>query len=285
MKFTAAALNQNQKLLILKASVLFALLVVTFYPIYAPLYERFTAKNSYYSHGFLIPLISAFILWRKREKFKALTVSPSSWGLGVLISGVLLHVASAALKVNFTSYLSLIIVLCGLILYLGGKSFLKEAAFGIIFLFFMIPLPEVIVIGISFKMKIMAAHLSTVFANWMGVGALREGSTIHLAKGQILIGDPCSGLRSLISFLALGVLFAYFSQASFLKRLFLVICTAPIALLSNIARIMLLVFVTHIYGEKAAMGFVHDASGIMAFVLAFLGFIAISRVLKGSDEA
>ncbi len=272
--------KKERNIAIVKLSLVAVFFLLMFYPTYGHLQGRFNAPDSYYSHGILIPFLCAWLVWRKRKKLSAIKVKPALSGFFVMLCGILLHLGGVALKINFASYLAMVVVLSGLVLYLLGKEFFIQLLFPISFLFFMMPLPAVVIIGISFRMKMIAASLATISVNAMGVPAVKDGSTIYLNNGYLVIGDPCSGLRSLISFFALGVLFTQITDAHRIKRIALVIATVPIALLSNVLRIIVLVLVTHIYGEEATMGFVHDFTGVMVFVLGFLGFIAVSRMLK-----
>ncbi len=269
---------------IIKITIIVFLFIAIFVPTLISLAGRFTAADSYYSHGFLVPLICAYLIWRKRKKLKSLPISSSRAGLFVLVGGLLMHVISSILKINFGSYLSIIIVLEGLVLYLLAKEINPQLLFPLTFLIFMIPLPSVIIINISFKMKMFAAQLASSLINQVGISAVRDGSTIYLPNGQLVVGNPCSGLRSLISLLALGValgaLFTQFVKGSAAQKNTLFISAIPIALLSNMLRIIMLLWVTYVYGERVAMGFFHDFSGILVFVFAFLGLIFVSRILK-----
>ncbi|MFH1678449.1 MAG: exosortase/archaeosortase family protein [Candidatus Omnitrophota bacterium] len=266
---------------VLKIIILVFLLAGIFVPTFVSLSGRFTAADSYYSHGFLIPFVCAYLVWRKRSKLKSLPIEPCQTGLIVLAGGLLLLIISSLLKINFGSYFSLIIVIEGLVLYLWGRKINRELIFPIVFLIFMIPLPSVVIIAISFKMKILAAQAASFFANRIGILAVRDGSIIYLPNGkQLMVGDPCSGLRSLISLLALGAIFTQFVRGSRLQKNALFISAIPIALVSNILRLMALVWVTYVYGEKAALGFFHDFTGMLVFVFAFLGLMFMTRVLK-----
>ena len=266
---------------IIKTSILALILGVIFFPTLVSMAGRFTAADSYYSHGFLIPPLSAFLIWRKRKALKALPIEPSPIGLWVLSGGLLLHVISSLLKLNFGSYLAIVIVLQGLGLYLFGKKINRLVLFPIALLLFMIPLPGVVIIGTSFRMKMFAARASTYLINLIGISAIRDGSILFLPNGgQLMIGDPCSGLRSLISLLALGALFTQFVNGSRLKKQALFLSSIPIALLSNMLRIIMLAWVTYVYGEQAAMGFFHDFSGLLVFVFAFLGLILSATILR-----
>lgn len=262
-------------------TVIACLLLAVFLPTFINLAKRFTAADSYYSHGFLVPPVSAYLIWRKRKRLKALLPAyPSPSGLILLIAGLLLHFISTVLKINFTSYLSLIIVLIGSSLYLLGKKVTREIAFPLGFLLFMIPLPAVIIIGLSFKMKILAAQIASKFVNMLGIPTLRDGSTIYLPHSFLLVGDPCSGLRSLISFLALGALFTQLISASRFKKNVLFLSTVPIALISNILRIIALLLVTYVYGQRIALGLFHDLTGIAVFIFAFIGLSVMVKILK-----
>lgn len=272
--------HRQRRILLLQLALVFVLFLILFYPTYWHLYGRFVQEDSYYSHGFLIPFVCAYLIWRKRKRLSEVIIKPNAWGLMITSCGIVLHFAGMALRFNFASYIAIIVVLSGLVLYLLGLQFFRQILFEIFFLLFMIPLPEVIIIGIAFHMKIFAAYLATLIVKLMNIPIVQHGSTIYLNSGRLEVGDPCSGLRSLISFLALGVLFTQFTDARIAKRLLLVVCTVPIAILSNVIRIMVLILVTHVYGEKAVAGFVHDFTGIMVFVLGFIGFIIASRILR-----
>ena len=256
------------------------LFLILFSPTYSPLFERFTARDSYYSHGFLIPFVSLYLVWRKRQLLKTIPLKPQPLGGFILAGGVLLHLVSTFLKINFISYMAIPIVLLGTSLYLGGKRLTKELLFPIAFLVFMLPLPKVLIIGIAFKMKLLATDASTFIVNRLGIEAKGVGSTIYYPGGHLLVGDPCSGLRSLITFLALGALFTQFVQASIWRKNLLFISVIPIALLSNLVRITIMVLVGYVYGQKAVSGFLHDFSGIMVFVLGFIGLVMASKILR-----
>jgi exosortase len=250
-------------------------------PTFVSLTGRFLAADSYYSHGFLVPLVSAYLIWRKRKRLKELLPArPCKSGLALLVGGLILHLISTLLKINFGSYFSLLIVLAGLALYLFGKRITRELIFPLTFLIFMIPLPSVIIIAVSFKMKVLAAQTASWTVNLIGIPTTRDGSTIYLPESFLLVGDPCSGLRSLISLLALGTVFTQFISGGLIRKITLFLSSIPIALISNVLRIISLLLVTHIYGERAALGFFHDLSGILVFIFAFIGLIIIMRFLK-----
>ena len=262
-------------------AVLVSLLVIlVFIPIYSHLILRFNARDSYYSHGFLIPLVVGYLVFKKRNILSSIEAKPCFFGLFVFVFGLGLHLISLVLKVNFTSYLAVPVVIAGILLYLKGVKFTKELLFPLCFLIFMLPLPAVMIVGMSYKLKIFAAGAATFLGNSIGIKSSLSGSTIYYPGGTLLVGDPCSGLRSLISFIALGALFTQFTKAAIWRKLSLFCLTIPIALISNFLRITFLLWVSFAYGKKAASGFVHDFSGYMVFVVGFLGLMLVSKILR-----
>ena len=264
------------------SGAIIVLLCILFLPTFNQWARRFTAADSYYSHGFLVPFVSLFLVWQKKGRIKELLPqhTPCNAGLVLLAGGLLLHLVSSFLEVNFGSYFAFVIIVTGLVLYLLGTTITKELFFPLFFLLFMVPLPSVVIIAISFKMKIFAAQASTFLADAMGIEVVREGSTIHTPNGSLMVGDPCSGLRSLISLLALGALFTQLVSIPRVKKVILFLSAVPIALFSNILRIILLVVVTYFYGEKTALGLFEKFVGFLVFIFAFIGLNLVVKLLK-----
>lgn len=174
----------------------------------------------------------------------------------------------------------MLIVIPGLILYFYGSKILKKIWFPVAFLVFMIPAPLVVITNISFKMKIFAAKIATGLLNNMGLNAVREGSLIKMPHAYVVVDDVCSGLRSLISLTALGGIFAYWMNANILKRIILFLSTIPIAIVTNVFRVIFLSSIAEIWGPEYAVGFTHDFSGFLVFAMAFILLFAVGRLLE-----
>lgn len=263
-----------------KLLTLLALTIISYLPAFIWMANRWMAKDTYYSHGFLVPLIALFIVWLKRRSLSEIKVRPSNLGWLFFISGMLIHSVSALWRVYFSSGFSLILVLVGLVLLFLGRQFLRQLIFPILFLLFMIPLPLVAIANLSFRLKIFVAQISTSIINQIGVPAIREGSIIKTLHSYLLVEDPCSGIRSLIALIALGALMANFSNISKTKRALLFLSSIPIALSSNIIRIVSLSLASEMYGTKLATGLFHDIMGVLVFGFAFLGLLLIGKVLE-----
>lgn len=256
------------------------LLAVIYYPTVGWMWTRWFGGDSYYSHGPLIPLVSGALLWLKRRELAATQISSSKLGLFILSAGLLFHLLSALMFIQSISGFSLPIVIIGLVLYLFGWEFARITLFPLGFLFFIAPAPMQFIAIITFKMKLFASHLAAIAVQLLGIPLVREGSIVHLSNTTIVIGDPCSGLRSLISLTALGILYAYLAKTSYSKRIALVLASIPIAIIANIVRVIGVIVVANFYGDRIVTdGLVHEAFGFSVFVIALAGLILTGRLL------
>jgi exosortase len=242
--------------------------------------ERFDAPDTYYSHGYLVPLISLALIYFKKDKLKVVAKGTSMVGLILIIISLVFYIITLILDIGFMGGISLLITILGLSLYLGGVNFTKEIWFPLFFLIFMVPLPRILVIHISFKMKLIAAKAGAFLINKLGITAFCDGSIIYLPNTALTVGSPCSGLRSLIALLGLGTLFAYLADLPKGKKYILFLASIPLALLGNILRITLLLWVAYKYGSEVATGKFHDYSGYAIFAFTLLGLIGVNKLLQ-----
>ena len=256
------------------------LCLVIYLPSWLWMWERWWARDSYYSHGLLVPFITGFLIWQRREELAKIKVERSGWGMPLIVLGLLVYFGSALFRIYFSSAFSMIAVLCGMILHFYGARILRMVLFPVLFLFFMMPLPLVAIINISFKMKMFAATIAAGVLNSMGLEAVQQGSIIKMKHAYVVVDDVCSGLRSLISLTALGSIFAYWMQGPMWKRVLLFLTTIPIAIVTNVCRVVLLSCVSEIWGPERASGFIHDASGFLVFALAFIMLYACGKLIE-----
>jgi exosortase len=244
------------------------------------MWDRWFAFGSYYSHGILVPFISALLVWQKRDLLKNIKVKPSSWGMVLFAAGIILHLLSILFRVYFTSGFSMIIVIAGFVLSVYGRKVLEEVLFPVVFLAFMVPLPLTAVIDISFPLKIFSAHMATVMLNVMNIPAVQQGSFIRMAHAEVVVEDVCSGLRSLIALMALGALFAYWMKSGKVQKTLLFFSSIPIALITNMLRIMVLAIISEFFGARYVAGLVDTTSGFFVFALAFLLLSEVEKLLE-----
>ncbi len=237
-------------------------------------------RDPNYSHGFLVPLISGYIVYRKAGILKDTPVVPDNRGILVVLAALLLFVAASLGTESFTMRVSLVVVLAGLVLFLFGREVFRIAAFPLAYLFFMVPLPYILYDSVAFPLKLFVAKYSVLFLKTAGIVVWREGNIIMFPAIVLEVADACSGIRSLLSLLALSVAFAYFAQPSLLKRAAVIASAVPIALFVNALRVIVTGILAHYWGGRAAEGFFHEFAGMAVFGLAVVLMI-LTGILVG----
>jgi len=263
--------------------VLFVVLVLGIVGIYAGILQNLYLdwmNDPNYSHGLLVPIISGYFIWQERDKLGKLEVKPATSGILLIVFALLVLFAGVAAQEYFSKRASLVFLLAGIILFLMGWQWLKTLALPVGFLFFMIPLPYIVYDALAFPLKLFVAKFSVISLKLMGVVVWREGNIIMFPQTVLEVADACSGLRSLMSLLALGVALAVLSQDKTSRRVVLVLLTIPIAILTNMIRVIGTGFLAQYYGAAAAEGFFHEFAGMGVFVLAMVMLFVCSGVLR-----
>ena len=256
-----------------------ALFLLLFWPTWVVMAEQFAAPNSLYSHGWLIPLASAWLVWQRRERLARCPIRPSYRGLALLLPALLLHLVAMWWRVQVVSSVAVLGVLAGVIWTFWGRQVLWAVRMPVVFLLFMIPLPSFFLAEISFKMKLLAAGLATHLVQGLGIAAQQAGSVIRVPGMSIIIDEMCSGLRSLISLLALAALWtSLMPSSSWWKKLAVLMAAFPIAVVANMVRILLVVWMAIAWGAEAATGFLHHGSGLVVFGVALAALVWLHRV-------
>lgn len=259
------------------------LLGLVLFAIYLPVFVELVSdweKDSNYSHGFLVPLVSAFVIWKNRQKLSGIQPERSLAGWWLIAAGLFLLMVGTAGAEYFTVRLSFIVLLFGLIWYLGGRKMAKLFSFPVWYLLLAIPIPYVIYFAAAFPMQVMATKVTATLLHFMGMPALRQGNIIHLPSYSLEVVEACSGLRSLVSLLALSAVFAYFTQKSAPKKILLFLSAIPIALIANVFRIFVTAVGAYTVSPKLAEDFLHELSGLLVFIVSFVCLFILGSILK-----
>ena len=190
-----------------------------------------------YAHGYLVPLFSLFLLWRRRGLLVRARPQLNWWGVLPALFGCVLRVAAAYFYSDWLDATSLVLCLFGVCVLLGGLPALRWAWPAIAFLFFMIPLPFRVETAFGAKLQSIATFGSTYTLQTLGLPALAEGNVIVLPHGRIGVAEACSGLSMLTTFFALATAVALVIRRPWLDKIVVVLSAAPIAVVANVARI------------------------------------------------
>jgi exosortase len=233
-----------------------------------------------FSHGFFVPLFSAFVIWQERSRLTALDIRPSWWGLLLLGFGMCLLVVGQLGADIFLPRLSLLIVLASLIGLFLGWNFFRALLFPWAFLFLMIPIPAIIFSHITFPLQLLASQVASTILPWMGVPVLREGNVINLPVMQLEVADACSGIHSLLSLTTLAVIYGYLMERKVAVRVLLVVASVPIAVAANSLRIVGTGLLVQYWDPEKAEGFFHEFQGWLVFVASLVMLYLLHRIVR-----
>ncbi|PCJ30696.1 MAG: VPLPA-CTERM-specific exosortase XrtD [Gammaproteobacteria bacterium] len=234
-----------------------------------------------YSHGFLIPLVTLYILWEKKALIQA-SLGPPLWSsVFVIIAALIIFIMGEVSALFLLIQYSFVLLLIGLSLATVGRA-TKYTYVPILLLLFAIPLPFVIEVVLTAKLQLMSSWLGVEFIRLFQIPVYLEGNVIDLGVYQLQVVEACSGLRYLFPLMSLGFIAAYFYQASFWKRTIVFLATIPITILMNSFRIGAIGVMVDKWGISMAEGFLHDFEGWIIFmacaVLLFILVWALERV-------
>ncbi len=282
----AAAVGLSAALAFLYSSVLFKLG-----------YDWWNDEN--YSHGLLVPFVIALIVWREWDAFKSVAKKPAILlGVSAIASAVLLLLVGTLGAELFTSRISFVLMIAGLVLYIFGARVLNILVVPFALLLLAIPIPQIIFNRIAFPLQIWASQMAVWGMRLFEVPTLRKGNVIDILPNgstqtvSLEVVEACSGIRSLMTLVTLGLILGYFTRryengglanlakADLLRCGLLMLLAVPIAVLTNAARVMGTGILTYHYGKQAVDGTWHDVSGWLVYVAALALLIGANLLLK-----
>ncbi|CAN5805432.1 exosortase [soil metagenome] len=259
-----------------------------------------------YSHGLLIPLIIAYILWTQRERLARDSTEPSTlWGGAAVLLGLLTLWAGTAGAELFMQRISLVLILAGIIVYFWGFRVLQLSLVPLGLLLLAIPIPAIIFNKIAFPLQLFASRCAVWSMSLLDIPVLRQGNVIELLPlgaretKKLEVVEACSGIRSLMTLVTLAVVFAYFTHPrsdgssgghrrgisewlksyGFWRSAVIILSAVPIAILTNALRVSGTGVLAHYYGPEVADGFFHSFSGWVIYIAAFLLLFGVGWIL------
>lgn len=252
----------------IKISIVLILWATIFYPVYPGLFEAwFEMSNSDNSYGILVPFISLYFIWTKKVRLEQTEFAASSLGLVILMTSLFIYLVSYAGGIVFLQRMMIVLSLNGLVLYLFGKEVYRILLFPLLFLFFMVPIPESVVELISFPLQTYATIISSKIIQWCGIPVFREGHMLYFTQTQLEVAEACSGIRSISALLMLSVIFMHQCDNYRTRKTIIILSSVVIAFTANILRVSGTGILAHFFGARVARGFLHEFSGMAVFVL------------------
>jgi exosortase len=242
-------------------------------------------KDPNFSHGFLVPVFSAYLIWERRDTLKLFPDRDTSLAafFFVIVAMVMIVVGKAGSE-YFTMRSSLVVLIFGLSRIILGREEFRKCLFPLAFLLFMVPIPYILYDAIAFPLKMIASWFGEHSLMLIGVPVFREGNIIHLPNIQLEVADACSGIRSLMSLMALASVVAYFMGTGAIKGVALVASAVPISVVTNSMRILITGILSYRFGQKAAEGFFHEFSGLVIFIVGAALITGLGLLLRPRKE-
>lgn len=256
-------------------------LAAMYLPVYRWAFDTIWTTDEH-GHGPIILAIVVWLFWRQAGDVLAAPVKPA-WGAGAAAFGfgLLLFVFGRVMGFSILQFLSQMPVALGLLLLTRGWGAVRAAWFPLIYLIFMVPLPGTVVDAVTGQLKQWVSVVAEELLYATGYPIGRSGVTLTIGQYQLLVADACSGLNSMFSLAAIGLLYCYITaRKSIAHNAVMIAAVIPIAFAANVFRVIVLVLITYYAGDEAAQGFLHGAAGIILMVFALIAFFLLDALLS-----
>lgn len=253
----------------LPVAVFSILLLIIFWDGLSLMVQWWNGKEEY-SHGFMVPLISLFLIWQRKDTLEQVRFTGSWLGCLVILFGLLVYVIGEFSALYTIIQYGFLITLYGLFLAAMGWQAFKHVWVPLLILFFMIPLPNFIYNNLSAELQLISSQLGVWFIRLFGISVFLEGNVIDLGAMKLQVVEACSGLRYLFPLMTLGFILAYFYKVELWKRIFVFFSAIPVTIVMNSFRIGFIGYTVEFFGKSAAEGFLHDFEGWTVFMSSFM---------------
>ena len=245
-------------------------LLVLYVPMAYSLFETIWQSEEQ-AHGPIILLLLAYLVWQKRVAFTVDAAPRYGLGTLALLLGLLCYAGGRSQTIYILQLASVPLVCAGITLIKLGQPGFRAFVFPLFFSLFMIPLPGFLVDAATGPLKLWISELATDFLYLMGLPIGRSGVAIVIGPYHLLVADACSGLHSMFSLTALGILFLHLvNYRNPLRNALIIASILPIAFAANVVRVIVLILITYQYGDVVGQGFAHGFAGILLFFVSLI---------------
>jgi exosortase D (VPLPA-CTERM-specific) len=240
--------------------------VVPFVHVLGDLYNVWNLKPEY-SHGFIIPIVATFLIWRQREELRRLPFTGSWSALVLILAGLGLNLVGELTTMQTLEHYAFLLVIYGLVLALTGPTVFRRMWAPMAMLVFALPLPSLFDNALSLQLQLLSSQLGVWIIRAAGVTVLLEGNIIDLGSYQLEVAQACSGLRYLFPLMTLALIVAYLFRGAMWKRALIFLSSIPITVVMNSVRIGFIGITVDRWGPTMAEGVLHDFEGWLVFML------------------
>ena len=260
------------------------LVVVGLLALYVPVFYKAATgywQNDEHAHAPIILAVILWLIWTKRAALFTAPFEPApAAGIALLVLGLLLYVAGRAFDIALFEIIALAPIFAGAVLAMRGWKVLRVFWFPIFFVVFMVPLPGTFTDALTGPLKQLISEIAEQVLYSAGYPIARNGVTLTIGQYQLLVADACSGLNTMFSLSALGMLFIYvMARASWLHNSIMLASILPIAFIANVIRVLVLILITFHFGDEAGQGYLHGSAGIVLLMVSLLALLGLDSIL------
>ena len=252
--------------------------------LYVPVFYKAATgywQNDEHAHAPIILAVILWLIWTKRAALFTAPFEPApASGIALLMLGLLLYVAGRAFDIALFEIIALAPIFAGAVLAMRGWKVLRVFWFPIFFVVFMVPLPGTFTDALTGPLKQLISEIAEQVLYSAGYPIARNGVTLTIGQYQLLVADACSGLNTMFSLSALGMLFIYvMARSSWLHNSIMLASILPIAFIANVIRVLVLILITFHFGDEAGQGYLHGSAGIVLLMVSLLALLGLDSIL------
>jgi exosortase len=259
-------------------------LALAYGPVLASLARQW-AEDPNYAHGFFVLPLALVLAWRRRDRVLGTPREPDPIGLALVAAAGLLYLAGIVAAELFSTRVSMVLVVAGLVWTLEGRARLRALAFPITFLLCMVPLPYVFYYQLTFPLQLESSRLAAGLLGAAGMPILRDGNILHVEDYSLEVVSACSGLRSIMTLGTLALFLTDFVPLTRVSVLVLMALVVPVAIAANVVRLALTAGLAAVGGPETAESFLHGFSGIVVFITGLAALVACAKALQWIERA
>jgi exosortase B len=256
---------------------LLALLLPTYLRLHGTLWN-----DEAYEHGMIVTAVFWWLAWRQRDRLMALPMEGAPLTGGVTLAiGLLLYFVGRSQNLPLFEVTAHIPLMAGALLLVWGPAALRAMWFPLLFMGFMVPLPGFVMVALTSELKQHVSVAAEALLYYAGYPIARDGVVISIGPYRMLVADACSGLNSIYSLAALGLLYMHLTfTPSWVRNIVLLAAIVPIAFVANVVRVIVLILLTYHYGDEVGQGYLHNLSGVLLFIVALLALLSLDLLMR-----
>lgn len=242
-------------------------------------------QNAEYSHAPIVIAMALYLFWRERAAIITAGAGSPITATVLIAIGAILYVPAVWIQSGFLESATQIAMIAGALALMGGAPLVRKLALPILLLLLAAPLPGNVIAAATGTLKEWVSVVAEAILYQTGYPIARGGVTLTIGSYRMLVADACSGMNSLFSLSAVGLFYlSIVSRPHRWQTAILALAIVPIAIATNIVRVVVLLLITYYLGDDAGQGFLHEFSGLLMFLIAVSALIGFEGVLRLIDR-